>query len=142
MPVRIAEAFWNGTLKEGAGRVRLGSGAFEGPYSFTSRFEEGAGTNPEELVGAAHAGCFSMAFASALGQAGFPPERIHTTAHVSLDKGRAGFRISRIELQTEAQVPGIGETAFTQVAEQAKRDCPLSRALAGVSILLKATLLA
>jgi len=104
MPVRTADAQWEGSLQDGKGTVRLGSGAFEGQYSFASRFEEGTGTNPEELIAAAHAGCFSMALSAGLSRAGHVPDRVHTTAKVHLDKGDAGFRISAIELDTEAVV--------------------------------------
>src|ERR671928_22639 len=106
MPVRSAKAQWDGTLKEGKGSMALGSGAFQGAYSFSSRFESGTGTNPEELIGAAHAGCFSMAFSHGLAQAGFTPKRVHTTAKVHLEKGAEGFGIPKIELVTEAEVPG------------------------------------
>jgi lipoyl-dependent peroxiredoxin len=112
MPVRTADAQWEGTLQDGKGTMRFGSGAFEGQYSFASRFEAGTGTNPEELIGAAHAGCFSMALSGGLSRAGHPPNRVHTTAKVHLDKGDAGFRISTIELETEADVPGIDDAAF------------------------------
>src|SRR5258707_1875512 len=112
MPVRSADAVWEGDLKGGQGKVKLGSGAFEGKYSFTSRFEQGSGTNPEELLAAAHAGCFSMALSAGLGKAGFGPKRIHTTAKVSIDKVGEGFKITRILLQTEAQVPGLADAAF------------------------------
>jgi osmotically inducible protein OsmC len=104
MAVRSAQAVWEGDLKQGKGTMRLGSGAFEGKYSFQSRFEEGAGTNPEELIAAAHAGCFSMALSNGLSQAGFPPTRVQTTARVHLERGDQGFAISRIELTTEATV--------------------------------------
>jgi osmotically inducible protein OsmC len=140
MPVRNASAEWNGSLKEGRGTMRLGSGAFEGRYSFGSRFEEAGGTNPEELIGAAHAGCFSMAFAGGLGRAGFEPKRVATDARVTIEKGEAGFRITRIDLRTEAEVPGIDEAKFREVAEAAKQGCPVSQALAGVDIRLDAKL--
>src|SRR5438105_14218492 len=107
MAKRTASAVWEGTLREGKGTVKLGSGAFEGQYSFASRFEEGQGTNPEELIAAAHAGCFSMALSGALGRAGHDPTRVSTTAKVHLEKGDAGFRIPRIDLVTEAVVPGL-----------------------------------
>src|SRR5437763_10206104 len=112
MPVRSADARWEGTLRDGKGQMRLGGGAYEGAYSFTSRFEDGSGTNPEELIAAAHAGCFSMALSGALGRAGHTPNRIATTAKVHLEKGDAGFRISKIVLTTEADVPGIEDAAF------------------------------
>src|SRR5438067_2774002 len=107
MAVRSANAVWEGDLKGGKGTVKLGSGAFEGAYSFSSRFEEGSGTNPEELLAAAHAGCFSMALSAALGRAGHDPQRVATTAKVHLEKGDEGFRIRRVELNTNATVPGI-----------------------------------
>ena len=138
MAVRKANAVWNGGLTDGDGTVRLGSGAFEGRYSFASRFEEGTGTNPEELIGAAHAGCFSMAFAAGLGKAGFAPKRVATEARVHLTKGEAGFSISKIELVTEADVPGIDEAVFQQQAADAKANCPVSRALEAVEIVLTA----
>lgn len=141
MPVRQGKAVWQGTLKDGKGTVKLGGGAFEGPYSFASRFEEGAGTNPEELIGAAHAGCFSQALSLMLTQAGYPPEQIHTTANVHLNKVGDGFKITAIELDTEAQVPGIDSDTFHNKAQAAKEGCPVSQALAGVEITLKAKLL-
>ena len=140
MPVRTADAQWEGTLQDGKGSMRFGSGAFEGQYSFASRFEEGTGTNPEELIGAAHAGCFSMALSGGLSRAGHPPNRVHTTAKVHLEKGDAGFRISTIELETEADVPGIDDAAFQEAAAAAKAGCPVSQALAGVDIKLNARL--
>jgi osmotically inducible protein OsmC len=136
MATRTAEAVWEGNLREGKGRVKLGSGTFEGPYSFRSRFEDGAGTNPEELIGAAHAGCFSMALAAGLTKAGFTARRIRTTAHVHLDSLDGGFTITRIQLETDAEVPGLDEHAFREHAEAAKRNCPVSRALGGVEITL------
>lgn len=140
MPVRKAEAVWNGNLREGRGEVSLGSGAFKGAYSFGSRFEQATGTNPEELIGAAHAGCFSMALAAGLGKAGFAPARVHTTAQVTLDKVGEGFKITRILLQTDADVPNIDERTFLEHAENAKRGCPVSQALAGTEIKLEAKL--
>src|SRR5881227_1699338 len=116
MAKRTANAVWEGTLREGKGRVKLGSGAFKGQYSFASRFEEGAGTNPEELIGAAHAGCFSMAFAAGLAKAGFQPKRVSTTATVQLLKQGEGFAITSIELDTEAEVPGIDPAKFQELA--------------------------
>src|SRR5437763_13079629 len=112
MATRKAEAEWNGNLREGSGRVKLGSGAFEGKYSFASRFEEAGGTNPEELIAAAHAGCFSMALSAGLGRAGFQPTRVHTTAAVKLDKVGEGFEITHIDLECEAEVPGVDENIF------------------------------
>ncbi|HEY5599410.1 MAG TPA: OsmC family peroxiredoxin, partial [Candidatus Manganitrophaceae bacterium] len=106
MPVRSAEAVWEGGLKEGKGNVKLGSGVYQGAYSFGTRFEQSPGTNPEELIGAAHAGCFSMALSAGLGKAGITPRRIHTVAKVHLEKVGEGFKITKIELQTEADIPG------------------------------------
>lgn len=140
MPTRKAEAQWNGSLKEGRGEMRLGSGAFSGAYSFGTRFEGAPGTNPEELIGAAHAGCFSMAFSGGLGKAGFQPTRVKTTAAVHLEKVGEGFGITRIDLDTEAAVPGIDEAKFQEIARGAKEGCPVSRALKGVDITLKARL--
>jgi lipoyl-dependent peroxiredoxin len=141
MPVRSANAVWEGDLKSGKGNMRLGSGAYEGAYSFASRFENGTGTNPEELIGAAHAGCFSMALSAGLSQAGFVPRRIQTRAEVHLEKAADGFKIGRIDLHTEAEVPGIDAAKFHEQAENAKKNCPVSRALAGVNIQLEAKLL-
>jgi lipoyl-dependent peroxiredoxin len=141
MPARKAEAVWEGGLMDGKGTVKLGSGAFEGSYSFRTRFEEAKGTNPEELIGAAHAGCFSMALSSELGKAGYKPEKIHTTASVHLEKTGDGFSITRIELNCEAIVPGIDAAAFTKLAEAAKSGCPVSKVLAGARIGLTAKLL-
>lgn len=140
MAVRKAEAVWQGSVREGQGKVKLGSGAFEGAYSFVSRFEDGKGTNPEELIGAAHAGCFSMALAAGLGRASITPKRISTTAQVHLEKSGDGFAITRIELSTEGDVPGIDAATFAKHAEDAKRNCPVSKALAGTSITLQAKL--
>ncbi|MDX6575135.1 MAG: lipoyl-dependent peroxiredoxin [Blastocatellia bacterium] len=140
MAKRTASAVWEGTLKDGKGTVKLGSGAFEGQYSFASRFEEGTGTNPEELIGAAHAGCFSMALAAGLTRAGFNPTRINTNASVSLEKVGEAFKITKIELNTEAEIPNIDEPAFLEQAETAKKNCPVSQALAGTEITLSAKL--
>jgi len=140
MPTRKAEAEWKGTVIEGNGSVKLGSGAFEGPYSFKSRMEDGAGTNPEELLGAAHAGCFSMALSAQLSRAGFNPTRIHTNASVRFDKVGDGFAITRIDLETEAEIPGIDDATFQQYAQGAKEGCPVSKALAGTEIHLNAKL--
>ena len=140
MPVRKANAVWEGSLREGSGKVALGSGAYEGPYSFGSRFEEGTGTNPEELIGAAHAGCFSMALSAGLGRAGFTPKRVATSAKVHLEKVGEGFKITRIELDNESEVPGLDENAFQEHAKKAKEGCPVSQALAGVEISLNARL--
>src|ERR1041385_4688001 len=119
--LRKAEAVWNGDLRQGRGELILGSGAFKGQYSFGSRFENGSGTNPEELIGAAHAGCFSMALAAALGKAGFAPRRISTSAGVHLESVEGGFGITAIDLTTEAEVPGIDNAKFQEVAEGAKK---------------------
>jgi osmotically inducible protein OsmC len=140
MPTRNAEATWEGALKDGKGTVKLASGAFEGPYSFLSRFEDGKGTNPEELIAAAHAGCFSMALAHGLAQAGFPAKRVHTTARVHLEKQGDGFAIPRIDLETEAEVPGISEDVFRQQAEKTKDTCPVSKLLKAAAISLSARL--
>lgn len=140
MPVRKASAVWHGTLKEGSGSMSMQSGAYEGSYSFGSRFEEASGTNPEELIAAAHAGCFSMALSAGLGRAGLEPKRVATSASVHLEKVGEGFKITRIELDTEAEVPGIDEEKFQEQAEGAKTNCPVSQALAGVEISLKARL--
>jgi len=142
MPIRNAEAEWTGNLAEGGGRLTVGSGAFEGPYSFKSRFEEGQpATNPEELLGAAHAGCFTMALTAALSRARLKPTRIRTRAAVALEKVGEAFAITRIELTTEAEVPGIDGAAFQKYAQEAKQNCPVSRALAGTEIRLDAKLL-
>ena len=141
MPVRTAEAEWKGNLNRGSGRMKLGSGAFEGSYSFPSRFEDGPGTNPEELIGAAHAGCFSMALSHMLAEAGHIPDAVHTTAKVHIDKVDDGFKITTIELQTEGKVPGIDEKTFQEKAKAAKEGCPVSQALAGVDIRLQAKLI-
>ncbi|MDX9972014.1 MAG: OsmC family protein [FCB group bacterium] len=140
MPTRNAEAQWNGDLKSGNGTMKLGSGAYEGRYSFQSRFEDGAGTNPEELIAAAHAGCFSMALSHGLAQAGHPPTRVHTTAKVHLEKQGEGFGIPRIDLVTEAEIPGIDEATFKKQAEDAKANCPVSKLLKGAEITLDARL--
>jgi osmotically inducible protein OsmC len=141
MPTHKAEAEWQGTLAQGSGRLKVGSGAFDGPYSFKSRFEEGqSATNPEELIGAAHAGCFTMALTAQLSRAGFTPTRIHTAARVYLEKTGEAFAITRIELDTEAHIPGIDSAAFQKFALDAKQNCPVSKALAGTSIHLNARL--
>jgi osmotically inducible protein OsmC len=141
MPVRNAEATWNGGLKDGKGSVKLGSGAFEGQYSFGSRFENGTGTNPEELIGAAHAGCYSMALAAGLGKAGFSPQSVHTTAAVSIEKVGEGFKITKIRLQSQAKVPGIDPAKFQEIATATKSGCPVSQALSATPIELDAKLI-
>jgi lipoyl-dependent peroxiredoxin len=132
MPARTATARWEGGLQQGKGTLRLGSGAFDGQYSFSSRFEEGTGTNPEELIGAAHAGCFTMALSAGLERAGHTANSIDTSARVHLERADGAFRISRIELTTTADVPGIDEADFQEQAQTAKQNCPVSKALAGV----------
>jgi len=136
MTTRTSSAEWKGTLKEGSGTMKVGNGAYEGPYTWASRFESGQGTNPEELIGAAHAGCFSMALSSALTKEGFKPTSIRTTATVHLNEGT----INLIELNTEAVVPGISNEVFQEKAANAKQNCPVSKALAGPEIKLTATL--
>lgn len=141
MPTRKAHAHWEGTFKEGGGRVDFGNGAFQGNYSFSSRFEEGQGTNPEEMLGAAHASCFSMALAGALVKAGFKPDYIDVTAHVTvLPQPEGGFKITGSRLSCEARVPGLEEGAFQEFAAGAKVGCPVSKALAGTEISLDAKL--
>lgn len=140
MPVRHAEAVWNGSFREGSGTMAFGSGAFEGRYSADSRFEEGVGTNPEELLGAAHAGCFSMAFTLGLNRAGYEPEQVRTTADVHIERGESGFRITRIDLKTRARVPGIDRETFLEQAEAAKKGCPVSQLFQGAEITLDAQL--
>ena len=141
MPIRKAEAVWEGNLSKGKGRIKLGSGGYEGSYSFASRFEDGTGTNPEELIGAAHAGCFSMALSLMIDKAGHTAEYIHTVAKVSVQKVGDGFKITTIELDAEAKVPGIDEKSFLEQAEAAKKGCPVSQALSGTEIKLKARLI-
>ncbi|MEZ5293329.1 MAG: OsmC family protein [Vicinamibacterales bacterium] len=137
---RTATAEWRGDLMGGAGRVALGSGAYEGAYSFATRFQDGAGANPEELLGAAHAGCFSMALANDLAQAGHPATSVRTTASVHLGKDDAGFKITRIDLEVVAEVPGVDASAFQRFADATRTGCIISRALAANEITLKATL--
>src|SRR5215813_6613554 len=121
MPERTSDAVWVGDLMAGKGTIKIGSGAWEGPYSFKSRFEDGAGTNPEELIAAAHAGCYSMALSAALSKAGTPPKRVETKAKVDLRKEAEGFRIAAIHLVTKASVPGIDAAQFSEIAETAKK---------------------
>jgi osmotically inducible protein OsmC len=142
MAIRSSTAQWEGDLKGGKGTMTVGKGAYTGPFSFASRFEESPGTNPEELIAAAHAGCFSMALTGALGRGGFEPARVATTASVQLMKVDGGFAITGIELRTEASVPGIDEAKFQEIAEAAKQGCPVSKALAGTKITLVARLIA
>ncbi|MFB6278577.1 MAG: OsmC family protein [Salinibacter sp.] len=140
MPTRSADATWNGNLPDGNGTMTLESGAYEGAYSFRSRFEDGAGSNPEELIAAAHAGCYSMAFANVLDEAGYDPESVDTTADVTLRMVDGDPAITEIELTTEASVPDIDEETFQEHAEAAKEGCPVSKALAGTEIALDASL--
>lgn len=137
MAIRTASAEWKGTLKEGAGSLKTGSGSFEAPYTWATRFGTENGVNPEELVGAAHAGCYSMFLSALLTKAGFTPTRIHTTANVHLEDGPT---ITLIELNCEAVVPGVDAAAFAEHAEAAKKNCPVSKALAGPEIKLNARL--
>lgn len=141
MPTRSAQAIWEGTLTEGKGIMKLGSGAFEGGYTFATRFQDEPGTNPEELIGAAHAGCFSMALSKLLEKAGHAPRRIQTVAEVRLANSREGVKIKRIVLKTEADVPGIDTELFQKQAKTAKIGCPVSQALARVPIELQAELI-
>ena len=141
MPSRKAEAEWKGNLVHGSGQLAVGSGAFRGPYSFKSRFEDGqSATNPEELIGAAHAGCFTMALTAQLSRAGFTPTSIHTNATVALEKVGDAFAITRIDLDTTAEVPNLDEATFQRHALDAKQNCPVSKALAGTEIRLNAKL--
>lgn len=140
MPIRQAHARWTGTIKEGNGTVNFG--AFNGSYSFASRFEEGTGTNPEELLGAAHASCFAMALSLILGSAGFKPDYVDATAHVTVTPQDGGFKITNSHIVCEAKVAGMDQAAFLRHAETAKARCPVSQALAGTEITLEATLAA
>lgn len=140
MATRFADAVWKGNLQEGQGMMRLGTGQFEGSYTFKSRFEEGPGTNPEELIAAAEAGCFSMAFASDLSKAGFTPNRVQTHAEVIMEMVNNQPTIRRIQLNTEADVPGIDEKRFQEIGEGAKKNCPVSRALGAIQVNLTARL--
>jgi lipoyl-dependent peroxiredoxin len=139
MPVRQAQAVWEGTLREGHGSLKFADQSL--PYNWTARFEEGPETNPEELLGAAHAGCFTMAFSGRLTRAGFTPTRLHTTAHVHLEKVGEAFKITKIVLENESTVPGIDAAQLQELAEGAKANCPVSLALAGVEISVNAKLL-
>lgn len=140
MPKRKAKATWNGDLKNGKGNMSFGSGAYEGAYTFKSRFEEGSGTNPEELIGAAHAGCFSMALSADLAEGGYSPESVTTNADVSLEMVDGDPAITTIVLNVTANVPDIDEDSFMEIAEGAKKNCPVSKALGGVNIELNAEL--
>ena len=140
MPTRTAEAEWQGALQDGKGTMRFGSGAYEGAYTFSSRFEEGTGTNPEELIAAAHAGCFSMQFSAVLDRAGHRPMQVRTSADVHLTKDEGGFSVTSIDLHTEGEVPGIEDADFQRLADEAKRTCPVSRLLTGATINVDAKL--
>ncbi|HLT11805.1 MAG TPA: OsmC family protein [Micromonosporaceae bacterium] len=141
MAIRTANARWEGTFSDGTGIMRTGKGGLEANFSAKSRFEEGEGSNPEELIGAAHAGCFSMALAKALGEAGFPPTSVETTANVHLDRVDGKATVTRIDLTTTAVVPNIDEAEFRKHAEATKEGCPISRLLSpGAEITLNATL--
>src|SRR6187397_300237 len=141
MATRTSSVTWEGNLKEGKGTMKVGRGAYEGPFSFASRFENGGGTNPEELIGAAEAGCFSMALSANLEKAGHPAKRISTTATVKLEMVGGGPKITAIDVKTEAEVPGIDEAKFQEQAEHTKKTCPVSVVLAGAQINLDAKLL-
>jgi lipoyl-dependent peroxiredoxin len=142
MPTRTAEAEWKGNLAEGSGSLKVESGAFDGPYSFKSRFEEGqSATNPEELLGAAHAGCFTMALIAQLSRERLVPTRIHTEARVKLEKIGESFSITRIDLETEAEVPGVDDATFQKFANDAKQNCPVSKALSATEMHMTAKLL-
>lgn len=142
MPQRKASATWDGGLKSGKGRMKVGKTGYEGPYSFTSRFEEGAGTNPEELIAAAHAGCFSMALSADLEGAGHKPDSVSTVASVTIEPQGGGFAITRIDLDATVRVPGIDEATLRKIAEGTKTGCPVSKALKSVPINLKVKLTA
>ncbi len=141
MPTRKAYGNWKGGLKDGRGHVKTETQILDNDFHFNSRFGDGTGgTNPEELIGAAHAGCFSMALSAGLEQAGYPAEEINTDAHVTEDQVEGGFKITKIELNTEAKIPGIDEQTFQEQAEGAKKNCPVSQALSGADITLNAKL--
>ncbi len=141
MSTRKAEATWKGDLKSGKGTLKLGSGLYEGNYSFASRFQNGTGTNPEELIGAAHSGCYAMALSNELAEAGFSPRSVDVRADVTLEVSDGGPVITAIKLSCEAEVPDIDEAEFRKYAEGAKEGCPVSKALAGTDILLDASLI-
>jgi osmotically inducible protein OsmC len=138
---RRAQASWQGTVPDGGGRIALGSGAFEGPFTLKARVEDvERATNPEELIGAGEAGCFTMSLASLLSEAGHPPTALRTTASVRLEQQEQGFAITRIAIKTVGDVPGVDAETFARMAEEAKATCPVSRALAGTEITIEATL--
>lgn len=132
MPTRTANAAWNGNLLEGNGKVQLAGGAFQGQYNFTSRFQEGVGTNPEELLAAAEAACFSMALSADLGNAGYAPVSVETVANVTVEKVDGGFSITTVKLQSQANVPGITQEQLQEIANGTKKNCPVARALAAI----------
>src|SRR5215469_4032094 len=141
MAIRTSEAEWQGDLRQGKGTMRLGSGAFTGNYSFATRFgDDPSGTNPEELVAAAHAGCYSMALSNGLASAGFTPTSVHTTARVHFNRDETGFALNPIDLEVRAVVPGIDEETFQKLAKEASISCPVSKALRATTINLSATL--
>ncbi|CAN5669808.1 OsmC family protein [soil metagenome] len=140
MPTRNADARWEGSLSDGKGTMASASGAIDGAYSFSSRFEDGSGTNPEELLAAAHAGCYSMALANELGKEGHVPDRVETTAKVHLEKEGEDFKIPKIELVITAVVPDMDDSAFQEIAKATSEGCPVSKVLAGAEITLDATL--
>ena len=137
---RTAQSIWEGNLKDGRGTMEFGGGAFKGNYSFASRFENGKGTNPEELIAAAHSGCFAMALSHMLAEAGYTPERVSATAKVSLEKIDDGFKITASHLNSIAKVPGISKDKFIAIAEEAKKGCPVSVLLSNIKITLDARL--
>src|SRR6056297_2370456 len=141
MSIHKSSAKWNGNLPEGNGKMIIGGGAWEGNFSFKSRFEDGKGTSPEELIAAAHAGCFSMAFSNALDSSGFKPVSVETQASASLEKVEGGFAITKIKLTSKGKAEGIDEKKFKEIAEEAKENCPVSKALKGVEITLDITML-
>ncbi|MEA2197977.1 MAG: lipoyl-dependent peroxiredoxin [Solirubrobacteraceae bacterium] len=139
--VRTAHASWQGTVPEGSGKIGVGSGAFDGTFTLRSRIDEGVhSTNPEELIGAGHAGCFTMSLANLMSEAGHPPNKVDTTARVHLEELDLGFRITKIELDTVGDVDGMDQATFVSLAKQAKTTCPVSLALTGTEITLKAKL--
>jgi osmotically inducible protein OsmC len=140
MPVRSAKAEWKGDLPTGRGTMKTDTGSVDGQYSASSRFEEGTGSNPEELIAAAHAGCFSMALSNMLAKAGHTPTSVRTTAKVYVEKVEGGMAITRIELSTRGAVPGLDNAGFVTHAQNAKTGCPVSKALASVPISLDAAL--
>lgn len=137
---RTSRAIWMGNLKEGKGTVELGSGAFKGSYSFRSRFENGSGTNPEELIAAAHAGCFAMALSHLLSESGYTPEKVEAQATISMEAVEGGFKIKSSHLECTARVPGISEEEFLNIAQKAKATCPVSVLLSSIDITLFARL--